>query len=340
MNDDFARVANALGNAQQLSGTKIIITGGAGFVGTYLCGVLAHISRTLVQPCTVYCLDRRIPVEESRIPNVTYVQYDVTQPYSLDVMPDYIIHAAGIASPPVYRKYPIETMDINTTGLRHLLDFARGKSVRSILYFSSSEVYGDPDPEHIPTNEEYRGSVSFLGPRACYDESKRFGETIAVNFFRKHHMPIKIVRPFNVFGPGLSLEDQRVLPDFMKFALLHKEIVLLSSGTDTRTFCYITDATEGFLRALFSEHNGEAFNIGNDTGEVSMLELAHAVNKIFDGTLSIRFAKSSDVDYLTDNPKRRCPDLTKSRQLLGFAPSVPLLEGLQRYRLWAQESVR
>src|SRR5262249_18927578 len=176
-----------------------------------------------------------------------------------------------------YRRHPIETMDANVIGLRNLLDHAIRHPVESFLFFSSSEIYGDPDPAAIPTPEDYRGNVSCTGPRACYDESKRYGETLCINFHKVHQAPVKIVRPFNNYGPGLKISDRRVLPDFFRNVLQDQNIVLLSDGRATRTFCYSSDALTGYLLALLAAHQGEPFNIGTATPEISMADLARLV---------------------------------------------------------------
>jgi UDP-glucuronate decarboxylase len=243
---------------------------------------------------------------------------------------DFVIHAASIASPIFYRRHPIETMDANVIGLRNLLDAAAARPVESLLFFSSSEIYGDPGAADIPTPETYRGNVSCTGPRACYDESKRYGETLCVNFWQARKVPVKIVRPFNNYGPGLKISDRRVLPDFFRDVLAGRDIVLLSDGRATRTFCYISDAMSGYLRALLSPHHGESFNIGADAPEISMRDLAELVVKTSGKPLRVEYRRSEDPAYLADNPRRRCPSLEKSRRMLGFAPRVPLSAGLER----------
>ena len=244
--------------------------------------------------------------------------------------PDFIIHAASIASPLYYRKYPIETIDANVTGLRNLLDFSKENHIESFLFFSTSEIYGDPDPAYIPTNEDYRGNVSCTGSRACYDESKRFGETLCVNYWQIHNVPVKIARPFNNYGPGLKITDKRVIPDFFRDVINNRDIVILSDGKASRTFCYISDAIEGYIRILLSNHNGEPFNIGAKNPEVSMGELAQHIISISGKNLDVKYQTSSDPDYLTDNPQRRCPSIDKAEKLLGYDPKINLEEGLKR----------
>ena len=187
----------------------------------------------------------------------------------------YIIHAAGIASPTIYRAHPIETMDANINGLRTLLDYARqrleaGLEMEGFLFYSSSEIYGDPAADAIPTPETYRGYVSCTGPRACYDESKRYGETLCVNFARQHGIPVTAVRPFNNYGPGMKITDGRVIADFFRDALAGRDLVMLSDGSPTRTFCYVSDAITGYYLALLRGRRGEAYNVGVDGPEISM----------------------------------------------------------------------
>ena len=287
--------------------------------------------------------------EIARDPSVTIVDHDISRglPAVLDNLKvNYILHAASIASPTYYRLHPLETMDANVKGLRDLLDnsLQNRDSLKGFLFFSSSEVYGNPTPENIPTPESYAGNVSFTGPRACYDESKRYGETLCVNFHRVHGLPIRSVRPFNNYGPGLKLGDRRVIPDFFSEILAKKDLVLLSDGKPTRTFCYIADAVLGYFKVLLSEHSGEAFNIGVERPEISMLELAETVIKVSAEVLGVqvglRFKISEDSAYLSDNPLRRCPDISKARNLLNFHPSTTLQEGLRRTAIWYGDNRR
>jgi UDP-glucuronate decarboxylase len=334
INEIIKRVDNT-----RFSGKTILLTGGGGFLGTYFVNYFTALNdlEVINKPCKLYIVEnfiRGVPSWFESIKNrkdVVVIEEDINKPLDLPKS-DFIIHAATIASPTYYRKHPIETMDANVIGLRNLLEFAKNNPCESFLFFSTSEIYGDPDPLNIPTKETYRGNVSCTGPRACYDESKRYGETLCVNFHQQFNIPIKVVRPFNNFGPGLRLTDKRVIPDFFNNVLENKKIVILSDGKATRTFCYISDAITGYLQALLSSHNGEAFNIGTSYPEITMLELAQTISKVVNSSTEIEYEYqvSSDTDYLTDNPQRRCPDLTKSKELLGYEPIVSLEEGLTR----------
>ena len=336
----------------QMEGKKLLITGGAGFLGYYLVNSILFRNSQLDLnrriKLTVYDnFIRGLPEWMKQLrsdANLTLVRHDIVHPLPRD-MDDfqYIIHAASIASPIFYRKYPIETMDANVNGLRYLLEYCmrqknKGRPVEAFLFYSSSEVYGNPSPDNIPTPESYNGYVSSTGPRACYDESKRYGETLCVNFARQHNLPIKITRPFNNYGPGLKITDRRVLPDFARDILNNKDIVMYSDGSPSRTFCYVADAIVGHYKVLLKGNNGEPYNIGVDNPEISMAELANRVINIsqdlfgYQGKLVNQ--TNNDKDYLVDNPNRRCPQIGKARSELGYAPGISLDEGLRRSLLW------
>ena len=247
---------------------------------------------------------------------------------------DLIIHGASIASPTFYRIYPVETIDANITGLRRLLDFYKEKSIKGLLFFSSSEIYGDPFPEFIPTNESYRGNVETMGPRACYYEAKRFGETMCYIFNQQYNMPISIARPFNNYGPGMNINDKRLPADFAKCVIEGRDLVMFSDGKPTRTFCYISDSITGYLKVLLYGKL-EAFNIGIDKPEISVKEFAEIyvkqAKKVFDYTGSAQFETSDDEEYMTDNPNRRCPDISKAKKMLDYDPSIYVEEGVERF---------
>jgi nucleoside-diphosphate-sugar epimerase len=276
--------------------------------------------------------------------DLTLLRHDIRFPLP-DPMPDfeYIVHAAGIASPIYYRAHPLETMDANIDGLRRLLDYARaridaGHAFDGFIFYSSSEIYGDPAPEAIPTPEDYRGNVSCTGPRACYDESKRYGETLCVIYARYYGVPVKQVRPFNNYGPGLKISDRRVIPDFARDVVNARNIVLLSDGKPMRTFCYVADAVCGYYKALVRGRPGEPYNVGIDRPEISMRDLAERVvgcaRELFGYAGRVVVNPPADADYLVDNPNRRCPDMTKSRTELGYDPSILIDEGLRRSLVW------
>lgn len=348
-------MANAGTELGRMAGGRILITGGAGFLGYYLVQAILRWSRDHSAKIDVTVYDnyaRGVPAwiqQLSTHRELELVEHDVRHP-----LPDtrgaftYVIHAAGIASPTYYRKHPIDVMDANVMGLRHLLDQCKRQQeeagdLQGLLYFSSSEIYGDPLPGNIPTRETYRGNVSCTGPRACYDESKRFGETLCVNFAQQYGLPLRIVRPFNNYGPGLKITDRRVIPDFACDILAGRDIVLLSDGTPTRTFCYVADAVVGYFKALVRGRSGEAYNIGVDGPEVSMWELAEMMADVagelfgYEGKTVRR--PPAEAEYLVDNPSRRCPSIEKARSELGYEPSISLQEGLRRSLIWYAENM-
>ena len=334
-----------------MAGSRLLLTGGAGFLGYYLVQSVLHHNKSVdagrrIRLTVLDNFARGVPNWMEGLSDgndLELVEADITEPLPGDFGPfDYIIHAASIASPTFYRQYPIETMDANVTGLRQLLDYSvesrNSHPVRGFLFFSTSEIYGDPDPEHIPTSEDYRGYVSCTGPRACYDESKRYGETLCVNFAAAHDLPIKTARPFNNYGPGLKISDRRVIPDFARDVLMDEDIVMLSDGSPTRTFCYVADAVVGYYKILVKGRPGEAYNIGVEEPEISMLELADRIvnlaGELFGYSGKVIRQSSEEADYLTDNPNRRCPIITKARKELGYDPGISLDEGLRRSLLW------
>jgi UDP-glucuronate decarboxylase len=335
----------------QMSGRRLLIVGGAGFLGHYLVQAAVHWNATSgAEPIDVLVYDnysRGVPDWLRALegtPNLTLQVFDITGPLPEDLgHVDYIIHAASIASPTYYRKYPIETMDANVNGLRSLLEYALGQQragtpLSGFLFYSTSEIYGDPTPENIPTPETYRGNVSCTGPRACYDESKRYGETLCVNFAQQHGLPITVARPFNNYGPGLKVSDGRVISDFARDILADRDVVMLSPGTPTRTFCYVADAVIGYYKILVRGRAGEAYNIGTETPEISVAELADRLvaqaKAEFGYSGSVVHRTSDDADYLVDNPNRRCPVIDKARDELAYEPGIAIDEGLRRALIW------
>lgn len=335
-----------------MSGKRVLITGGAGFLGYYLvqAALKWNDANNMHSPIhlTIYeNFIRGVPAWLTAIsgnPQLSIVRQDITHPLPADMGDfEFIIHSASIASPIFYRKYPIETMDANVGGLRSLLNYSlkqkeKGRPVEGFLFYSTSEIYGDPTPESIPTPETYRGNVSCTGPRACYDESKRYGETLCINFAQQYQLPIKIARPFNNYGPGLKITDRRVLPDFARDVLNGRDIVMLSDGSPTRTFCYIADAVIGYYKILIKGKLGEAYNIGVEKNEISMLDLAARVVSLAEELYAYQGKvvrqKSSDQDYLVDNPNRRCPIISKARNDLGYNPKIDIDNGLRRTMVW------
>ncbi len=353
LNRDLDTVTTGLRDEfASMAGSRVLITGGAGFLGYYMVRSILHWNDRAPAKDRIHVTvfdnyARGIPAWLESLRDrrdLTLTRFDVRFPLP-DPMPDfeYIIHAAGIASPIYYRLHPLETMDANIDGLRRLLEYARARGeakrdFRGFIFYSSSEIYGDPASDQIPTREDYRGNVSCTGPRACYDESKRYGETLCVVFARHYGVPVKMVRPFNNYGPGLKISDRRVIPDFARDVMNGRDIVMLSDGKPKRTFCYVADAVVGYYKALVRGGAGEAYNVGVDRPEISMRELAEKVvataRDLFGYSGRVAMQAPAQSDYLIDNPNRRCPDLTKSRAELGYQPSILVDEGLRRSLVW------
>ena len=330
--------------------STILITGCAGFLGYYFMNFFDQTAEQLGIR-KIIGLDNFMlgyPAWVTKLesnPRIAIRKFDIIRDNIADVESageaNLIIHMASIASPMFYRKFPIETLDANIWGLRSLLDFYSERDIRGFLFFSSSELYGDPDPEHVPTSEDYNGNVCATGPRACYDESKRFGETMCMLFAQKFNMPIGVARPFNNYGPGMRIGDKRVPADFALAIMEDRDIEILSDGSPTRTFCYIADSICGYLKILLHGEYGY-YNIGIEKPEITIAQLAEiyvqAGREIFGYTGQVRFAVSEDKEYLTNNPQRRCPNIDKARRELGYDPTIFVEEGVARFLRYLKES--
>jgi len=337
IHEDSAWIAQRMGETlAPLAGSTLLLTGACGFLGAYVLDVLADWNLTQEKPCRILALDNFLVGLPERLAHlegredIRFVTHDIIQPFDAGEPIHYIFHAAGVASPMFYRQFPVETIDVNVQGTRNLLEACRNHPVRAMLHLSTSEIYGDPSADAIPTPETYRGFVSCTGPRACYDESKRLSETLCVIYHQKHGVPIKVGRPFNVYGPGQRIDDKRIIPDLMQAVMKDEPIVLLSDGRATRSFCYIRDAAWAMLLILLKGEPGEAYNMGNDHEEVTMLQVAQTLKEVSGYSKPIEHRTSSDPHYLSDNPQRRCPDLKKLKTLGDFDPQVLLREGLSR----------
>ncbi len=333
-------VASAGESVRAFEGKTVLLAGGRGFLGRYFSAAFAHLNaRVFKKPCKVLVLDNLITAgkagalkEADR--HTRFLPHNVIKPFKSREKVDFVLQAAGIASPYYYRAYPLETLEVAIAGTKNMLELAKEHRAR-LLFFSSSEIYGDPDPRHVPTPESYRGNVSCHGPRACYDESKRLGETLCCVYHVKFGTAALMVRPFNVYGPGMQQADYRVLPNFASRIVTRTPVQVYGSGRQTRTFCYVSDAIAGFLRALVLGGPGEAYNIGNPVPEISMLELVKRSEKVLGRKIAHKVTEYPD-SYPADEPNRRCPDITKARLQLGYEPKVSLEEGLGRFYRWAE----
>lgn len=329
----------------KFKGSTVLITGCGGFLGYYFMNFLSTFAEDLGIKKIIGLDNFLIGTKDwlddlaSRSRHVELHNFNVITdeigniPGAEDA--DLIIHGASIASPTFYRIYPVETIDANITGLRRLLDYYKDSArVKGLLFFSSSEIYGDPFPEFIPTREDYRGNVETMGPRACYDEAKRFGETMCYIFHHKFGIPISIARPFNNYGPGMNINDKRLPADFAKCVNEGRDIVIFSDGKPTRTFCYVADSITGYLKVLLYGKL-EAFNIGIEKPEISVKGFAEMfvenARDIYGYKGMVDYKVSNDKDYMTDNPNRRCPNIDKAKNLLGYDPTIYVNEGIGRF---------
>lgn len=336
---------------EKLKNSKVLLIGAGGFLGQYYLRFFNYYFKELSLR-KIVALDNFILGESPLIKqnrnneNVVIKTFDIAKDdLSLidDLVKDvdYVFHLASIASPIIYRKNPIETFDSNVSGLRNVLEYYKNKSVKGILYYSSSEAYGNPDVEHIPTKEDYHGYVNTIGPRSCYDESKRASETLAYLFNQQYRLPVRIVRLFNIYGPGLKLNDYRVISDFARNIKKKEDIEILSNGLPTRSFCYISDSAIGEIKSLLYD-KFDVFNIGIDEKEVSINDLADTMlfiaKRDFGYEGKIVYGVSKDANYLKDNPDRRFPNLDKTKKVLNYCPTIMLEDGIKRYLTYVLES--
>ena len=299
-----------------------VVTGGAGFIGSHLCEAL------LTAGYSVICVDNLLTGSEKNIghlksdKNFTFIKWDVINEMPILPKADYVFHLASPASPVDYQKYPEETALVNSVGTRNLVRFSRGYHAK-FLFASTSEVYGNP-LEH-PQKESYWGNVNPTGLRACYDESKRFGEMMTKLYIRDRGLNGRIVRIFNTYGPNMRKNDGRVISNFINQALVGKPITVYGDGKQTRSVCYVSDLVAGLLAIMFSDKtNGEIMNLGNPD-EYSVLEIAKKIKQMTATKSEIVFEGLPE-----DDPIRRKPDITKVKKLVGWEPRVSITEGLKK----------
>jgi UDP-glucuronate decarboxylase len=310
---------------------KILVTGGAGFIGSHLCEEL------LVRGHEVNCLDNFYTGTKANIkelltnPNFRLIEHDVTNPLEIEV--DGIFNLACPASPVHYQKNPVETLKTSVLGALNMLNLARQNDAR-ILQASTSEVYGDPDIS--PQPEEYWGNVNPIGVRSCYDEGKRAAETLFMDFHRLHGTDIRIARIFNTFGPNMAVNDGRVVSNFINNVINNVPINLYGDGSQARTFCYVSDLVSGLIALFFAEKIFEPINLGG-TEEISMIELANQVMKLVG-----RDVQLLQTELPQDDPKKRKPDISKARELLDWEPTTLRKNGLEhtiRYFVKVKEAL-
>jgi len=301
-----------------MNSRRALVTGGAGFLGSHLCDAL------LAEGYDVIAVDNLITGHLANLdhlrnqPHFEFRQLDINTPFDCGKV-DYVFHFACPASPVDYMQHGIETLKVGSIGTLHALEIARKYSAKYLIS-STSECYGDP--LETPQKESYWGNVNPIGPRSVYDEAKRFSEALTMAFHRYHKVDTRIARIFNTYGPRMQLNDGRVIPNFMKQALRGEDLTVYGDGSQTRSFCYVSDEIEGFVRlSKSSEHN--PVNIGNPS-EFTILECARRVIRLTGSSSSIRYEPLPQ-----DDPRRRCPDITKAKTLLGWEPKIDLESGLR-----------
>ena len=298
---------------------RAVVTGGAGFLGSHICDLLIE------KGWEVLCVDNLITGADSNVahldrhPRFRFARQDVSRYIEVNEPVDAVLHFASPASPPDYLKYPIQTLKVGALGTHNALGLAMAKKAKFLLA-STSECYGDPTIS--PQPESYWGNVNPVGPRGVYDEAKRFAEAITMAYHRYHGVDTRIVRIFNTYGPRMRLNDGRALPNFLYQALSGLPITVYGDGKQTRSFCYVTDLTDGIYRLLESSEH-EPVNIGNPQ-ELTILEFAERVRKLTGANTPIEFHELPQ-----DDPKQRCPDISKARRVLGWEAKVGLEEGLR-----------
>ena len=328
---DIKHVVDSLTDEEILrfSGKTVLLVGSSGFLGGWFYDCLHDLNANkLDNPCRIISMDNNSPWSEQ---TTSYRTHNITDPLS-DLSlgkVDFIINCAGIASPEKYQQLPLETMDVSYLGTKNVLELARESGTESILLFSSSEVYGTPIAEAIPTSEDYVGCIPTRGNRSCYDIGKQLLETLAYIYFNKHNSPVKTVRPFNLYGPYMGTNDNRVLSNFMNNFIDGEPFKIYGDGKQTRTFCYAADGIAFFLKILLNGENGNVYNVGNPDPEVDMHELTKIFYDSFNKPYYYEVIDYPD-SYPSDEPIRRCPDISKAQKTTGFTPSIDFKEGLKR----------
>jgi dTDP-glucose 4,6-dehydratase len=298
---------------------RAVITGGAGFLGSHLCDYL------LAREWTVVAVDNLVTGTEINVRHLSsnsrfsMMRVDISKPFDVQGAVDYVLNFASPASPVDYLKLPIETLQVGSYGTHNALELARTKRAK-FIQASTSECYGDPIMS--PQPESYWGNVNPIGPRGVYDEAKRFGEAMTMAYYRKHGVDTHIVRIFNTYGPRMRLNDGRALPNFVHQALTGKPLTVYGTGQQTRSFCYVSDLIEGIYRLMQSDEH-EPTNIGNPQ-EITILEFAQRIHDLLGAKTPIVFEPLPQ-----DDPKQRCPDISKARRLLKWEPKVNLEDGLR-----------
>lgn len=335
--EDIARIAEGTDLLwDEFRNCTVLVSGGNGFLASYIVRTLMYLNEWEYNVQIIIIVRdagkaHDVYSDLAGSDKLQYIVQDVCEPVHTDARIDYIIHAASLASPKYYGLDPVGTLGPNVIGTHNLLTLAREKNVKGFLFLSSGEVYGEVDPSRIPTKETDYGYIDPTNVRSCYQESKRMGETMCVSWYHQYGVPVKIVRPFHTYGPSMSLTDGRVFADFVADIVHDHDIVMKSDGSAVRAFCYIADAVAGFFTVLLKGQNGQAYNIGNENGRISILDLA----KVLVGLFPLKELKivednsTPQTGYLKSNISVNCPDTGKAR-VLGWSPHTGIEQGFRR----------
>ena len=335
--EDLEAITRAALPWDDLAGRTVLVTGAAGFLPAYMVETLLFLNEKRPdQKTRVLGLVRhegraraRFAAYEGR-PDLKLVVGDVSGPVDFGEPVHYIIHAASQASPKYYKSDPVGTLSANIAGTQRLLEMAREQGTKSFLFFSSGEVYGRISDAQVPTREDDYGPVDPMDVRSCYGESKRMGETLCVAWHAQYGVPARVARPFHTYGPGMSLDDGRVFADFVADIVAGRDIVMKSDGRATRAFCYLADAAAGFFTVLLKGTSGEAYNVGNDKAESSILDLALRLVALFpEKDLRVVQQPVPTDGYLQSKISRGCPEISRARAL-GWEPTTTIEDGFKR----------
>lgn len=309
---------------------KCLVTGGAGFIGCHLCREFIRGGHSVI------CVDNFISGLRENIEGLfcnsrfKLIEHDISNPLYLEEDLNWVLHFASLASPCDYIAHPIKTLKSGLLGTYHCLGIAKEKKAKFLLA-STSEVYGDCLIH--PQSEEYNGNVSIIGPRSCYDESKRGAESLTYAYYRQHHLDVKVVRIFNTYGANMRPNDGRVVSNFIVQALRNEDLTIYGRGEQTRSFCHIDDLIKGMLKIMESDYQ-EPLNLGNSQ-EVKIIDLASLVLRLTNSKSKIKFLPLPE-----DDPRRRCPDITKAKKILNWQPEISLEEGLLKTMEYFRERLK
>ena len=336
LKSDIIEICNNLKNYRKnFLGKRFLISGANGFLGKYFIKSLLELNKNLKKKIKILAIDIKFDsCEIFKDKNVNKLKQDINCINKIKFKSDYVLHAAGIPSPKHYYNKPIEAIFTSITGTKKLLEYSK-KNKSKFIFFSSSEIYGNPDKKNIPTKETYNGNVSCIEDRSCYDEGKRVGETLCYFYKIKQNVNVSIFRPFNVFGPGMPKNDYRVFPRFFYSIKKNKPITIFKKGRQTRTFCYVTDAVTAMFLVII-KGNQFVYNIGNNGPEVNMSMLHKNIEKSIG-----KKVKSININYPKNypqvEPQRRCPDISKIKKELRYKARVSLSSSIRRFYFWSNK---